>query len=138
VEERVRASLLGREVALIGQAAAAGRWGEEYATQTSSRELYRGGLHRSFWEMEDTATEKVVALAILKLNGPIHKRDSIDDIRLCPDDKRVAVIGTCHGYYALAQKVGKYPVGTCFGDEDEGVDEKWQEILGWATEWTKD
>ena len=60
-----------------------------------------------------------------------------EDIRLVEGDKRVCFVSTPgHGFFALATNLDKNNViGIIIGEEDEGLDEEWQERLGWDCAW---
>ena len=97
-----------------------------------SAEYYPGGIHVTITELPNTDIRKQVALAIVQMYGIPDARDAIDEVEIDKEDPRVAIVSTCsHGYYALAQRVSEYVMGTCFGDEDDGVDKQWRQILGW-------
>jgi hypothetical protein len=99
-------------------------------------DYYPLGVHVSIWNLPKDDIRRQIAKV---LSSPFTSTsDSIDDITIVSDDDRVAIVSTCgHGYMCLAKQYGKHRVGTCIGDEDEGMEKKWMKILEWNNPYSK-
>jgi len=101
--------------------------------------LYPQGVHVSIWKLPNSDVRKRLAMV---LRNPIAKEDdsiNINSIEILPEDDRVAFVETCgHGFFHLTKQVGTHPVGTCIGEEDEGIEREWIKILGWNNPYQKD
>jgi hypothetical protein len=104
----------------------------------SNEKLYPQGIHVSIWKLPNSDKRKRLAMV---LRNPIAKEDddNINSIEILPEDDRVAFVETCgHGFFHLTKQVGTHPVGTCIGEEDEGIERIWIKILGWNNPYQKD
>ena len=96
---------------------------------SEEEELYPNGVHNSI-----SVTDPLyhIAFAVSKQTG-----DEVDTVVVMEDDHRICFVSTCgHRYYALAKKIDEKPAGLVIGEEDEGIEEEWQEKLGWLSEYT--
>ena len=67
----------------------------------------------------------------------VEPPEYVDDIKYVEADKRVCFVSTPgHGYFVLATNLDQnYVMGMIIGEEDEGLDEEWQQRLGWTNEY---
>jgi hypothetical protein len=90
--------------------------------------LYPKGVHTS---IKEGTFFYAIAIAVYTQTS-----DPVDAVHFLDDDERVCTVSTCgSAYYAIAKKFNESPPGLVIGDEYDGVEEEWQTLLGWSSEY---
>ena len=110
---------------------------EEGNNSSTKEKLYPQGIHVSIWKLPNNDVRKRLAM-VLRNPFATDDDDNINSIEILPEDDRIAFVETCgHGFFHLIKQVGTHTIGTCIGEEDEGIERDWIKILEWNNPYSK-